>query len=140
MSYKQRAIQMLADLGASDAGSEFDDMFRHWTVDYRTPKGKRWAATGDHMSWTREDTMSACWKSLIETARMGLEDCPSSCDCFLEADPEPVAVEPRVIVCRTHKPISWDADEVTWGSDGVGKVLAPCSKCGMKFMWNVWDR
>jgi hypothetical protein len=71
----------MAQLGAEHAGTEYFDIEQCWTVDYALPKGKVWARHGEHMSWTREYTLTDCWKDLIDLARGGVVECENTCDC-----------------------------------------------------------
>lgn len=90
MSYKQRALAAMAQLGAEHAGTEYFDIEQCWVMDYALPKGKQWARHGEHMSWTREYTLTACWKDLIDLARAGVTECDDTCDCrFWTEDEEP---------------------------------------------------
>lgn len=94
MSYKQRALKLMEQLGATHVGTEYDDMFEYYTMDWSVPKGKRWIENGEHMSWTRENTLTDCWKALIKTAQMGIENCTAECDCWNWPDDEDEPNEP----------------------------------------------
>jgi hypothetical protein len=81
-SYKQKALALVTAVGATDDGTYFDEADHCWRMDYRTPKGVRWAYHGEHMSWQIERTLTECWKNLIVVASDGVEVCPPECDCW----------------------------------------------------------
>ena len=81
MSYKQRALTAIASVNAVNAGTYGDNDM--WYMDYRTPRGFVWVETGDHMSWTRGETLTDCWKQMIAAVKDGLEPCENeNCDCW----------------------------------------------------------
>lgn len=133
MSYKKRALALMQQFNATQDESFFDTDC--WIVDFNTPQGKRWVATDAHATWTREYTLTECWKSLIETARMGVEDCPSDCDCFSvapEVDAERVAQfeqQRADIEARMRRSIEKMFDD-SQRLAAIPLVTVHCDKCG----------
>jgi hypothetical protein len=99
MSYKQRALAAMAQLGATQSDSYYDERDRVWRVDYSLPKGKVWARHGEHASHTLELTLADCWKDLIDLARGGVEACADTCDCRHWADDD---IEPACLHDAQH--------------------------------------
>lgn len=143
MSYKQRALALMVQLGASDEGTYFDEGDRVWRMDYGTPVGKQWRATGSHSTWTLEYTLTDCWKSLLKTAKLGWEDCADTCDCRHWEDEDIaqfVAMEPptpTVKQCKHSLGSTFDPSAVVWSAPNAGKLSAPCKKCGVVQQWNI---
>lgn len=83
MSYKARALKIAESFGATyDFDAYFLTSEEVWSMDFWTPKGIRWKANGWHASWTREVTLTDCWKDFIQFAKLGVEPCPAECDCW----------------------------------------------------------